>query len=262
MKVLTFSLVSDWIFSAITAFLLSFIVLYYFVPRAFSFIYAALFACLFLLLVIKLTLKRREKTTLRKKDEKFFREVFAALELLEDDETLGFFTAVFQKNGIAAEKEKDCLFLPEKKERTFFRLSFVPITKTDVVRAFNRINKDETAVIYCEPVFPEVAAFAARFGGKVLLKTKKEIFPAIKESGIFPPVKFRLKEEKQPVSKKLRALLNKKKAKTFFSFGLAFLILSVFAPFKIYYVICCGVSLVYSLVLRFFGSETEEKRAF
>lgn len=262
MKNINFSLVSDWIFSAVTAFLLSFIVLNYFVPRAFAFLYAALFACLFSLLVIKLTLKRREKTVLRKKDEKFFRKVFDALELLEDDETLGFFRAVFLKNGVAAEKEKDCLFLSEKKERTFFRLSFMPITKTDVVRAFNEIEKDETAVIYCESVPTEVAAFAARFGGKVLLKTKAEIFPEIKKSEIFPPVKFRLEEEKQPVSKKFRALLNKKKAKTFFSFGLAFLVLSVFAPLKLYYVICGGAALVYSLVLRFFGSDAEEKRAF
>lgn len=260
MKTLTFSLVSDWIFSAVTAFLLSFVVLNYFISRAFSFLYAAVFACLFCLLVIKITLKRREKTVLRKKDEKIFRDTFDSLEFMEESETLDYFKSVFQKNGVAAEKENGCLVLPEKKERVFLRLSFSPPAKIDAVRAFNSIKKDETAVFFCnEPVPPDVETFFARFGDKIRLKTSKEVFEEIKKSELFPPIKVPLQKEKQSVGKKFRVILSKKKAKTFFRFGLAFLVLSVFAPLKTYYVICGAVALVYSLVLRFFGAN--ESRA-
>ena len=44
MKKITFAMVSDWIFAAAVSFLVAFVIINYFVPRPFSFVYAGLAA--------------------------------------------------------------------------------------------------------------------------------------------------------------------------------------------------------------------------
>lgn len=256
-----FSIVSDWIFSAVSFFLISFIIIAYFVPMPFSFIFAALCSALIMLPVIKITLKRKEKTLLKKKDEREAKIIFSALELMEEKELTDFFADVFAKNGLSVEKQKNSLFLPQKRERCFFKTALSSATKTDAVRFFNKLNENEHAVIICDGVEKTAEDFISRFNGKIRIPSKKEIFCLIKTSGILPPTKFSVTSEEKSRGK-LKPVLYKKKAKTFFTFGLAFLAFSFFVPYRLYYVICGVLSLCFSLALRFFGIDGKEEKAF
>lgn len=256
-----FSILSDWIFSAVTFFLISFILIGYFVPKPFSFIFAALSSALIMLPVIKITLKRKEKTLLRKKDEREAKTVFSALELMEENELIEYFEKVFAKSGLAVEKCKHSLLLTEKGDRCFFKTALSPATKTDAVRFFNKLNEKERAVIFCDGAEKIAEDFISRFNGKIRIPSRKDIFCLIKTSEILPPTKFDVLGE-QKTRVRLKPVLYKKKAKTFFAFGLAFLAFSFFVPYKLYYVICGGLSLCFSLALRFFGIPDKEEKPF
>ncbi len=256
-----FSIVSDWIFSAVSFFLISFIIIAYFVPKPFSFIFAALCSALIMLPVIKITLKRKEKTLLRKKDEQEAKKIFSALELMEEKELLDFFAEVFAKAELVVEKNKNSLLLSQKKERCFFKTALSAATKTDAVRFFNKLNENEQAVIICDGIEKNAEDFISRFNGKIRIPSRKDIFCLIKSSGLLPPTKINVANEEKPRGG-LKPILYKKKAKTFFAFGLAFLSFSFLVPYKLYYVICGGLSLCFSLALRFFGVNDKEEKAF
>lgn len=252
MKKITFSMVSDWLFAAAVSFLVAFVIINYFVPRPFSFIYAGLAAAAFTLFTVKFSLYKRGKFIVGKKDEKLFAEVFSALNLMREKELADYFYGVFSALGENAKTCGNAVILPDRKIRAFFVYAFTPLTKTDAVRAFNKLQKNETAAIFCDSATEEVKEFAARFGGRIAIKTQAETFALIKKSGVFPTAKIPLLSERVKKAK-LSVILDKRKAKTFFAFGVAFLALSFLAPIKTYYLLSGAVMLSFSLVLRLFG---------
>lgn len=257
MKKITLSMVSDWLFYFFAAFFLSFAIINYFVPRPFSFIYSALLAALFCLFTVKLTLKKQTVKNVKKQDEKLFLKTMSALSLMEEREKIEFFIKVYQALDVKTERRRGCLLLPRKNEKAFFYIGFQPLSKTDAVRAFNRLNEGEKAVIYCSSADEEIKGFCARFGGRLVLKSDADAFLIIKKAGVFPPQKIELTDADKSTLPQFKTLLLKRKSKTFSAFGFGFLTLSFFVPFKTYYVAVGFVSLLFALFLRFFGKSEQ-----
>lgn len=262
MKKITFPLISDIIFISAAAFILGFTVINYFAPRPFSFIYAGLFSCLVLLPTYAILIKKRERALNLAYESATEKETFSALCLMDDSELLSYFASVLNKLSSPVELLDGKIVLPEKNCAIFLKFRFERASKTDVVKIFNAVSAKQTAVLFCEEANDDVAAFAARFGGRVYVKTRKEVFALIKKSGVYPSAKFTLKSENAKQKKRFRALLKKRKAKTFFTFGLTFCFLSFFVPYKTYYVVCGIFSLFFSLILRLFGAADAEKQPF
>lgn len=253
MKKITFPLISDIIFTAVAAFILSFTIINYFAPRPFSFIYAGLFSCLVLLPTTAVLIKKRERSLALSDESATEKETFSALCLMDNSELLSYFASVLNRISPPAELLNGKIVLPEKNCAVFLKFRFERATKTDVVKIFNAVSAKQTAVLFCEEADDDVIPFAARFGGRVFVKTRREVFELIKKSGEYPPLKFPLERENHKQKPRLRVLLKKRKAKTFFLFGLTFCFLSFFVPYKTYYAVCGIFSLFFSLILRLFG---------
>lgn len=253
MKKFILPFISDMLFTALVAFFACFIVVDYFVPRPYSFVYAILFSCLCLLPAVGFSLSNRKNKTLLDSETAKAEETFSALHLLSDDELTDYFLSVYKAAGESAQKADNKIKLTEKKQVIFFVFSFREATKTDVVRAFNKITAIETAVILCEKTAADLSSFSARFDGRVKLKTKAEVYDLIKKAKIYPPQKIPFLKSTTEKPRKFSFVPDKRKAKTFFKFGLIFCFMSFFVPYKIYYVVCGAISLILSLSLKIFG---------
>lgn len=258
MKKFILPFISDMLFTALVAFFACFIVVDYFVPRPYSFVYAILFSCLCLLPAVGFSLNKKKNKTLSDSEAAKIEETFSALHLLCDDELSNYFLSVYKAAGESAEKTADGVRLTEKKQVVFFVFSFREATKTDVVRAFNKITANETAVILCEKTADDLLSFSARFNGRVRIKTKAEVYDLIHRANIYPPQKIPFLKNTPEKTRKFSFVPDKRKAKTFFKFGLIFCFMSFFVPYKIYYVVCGAISLVLSLSLKIFGKTTSD----
>ena len=144
------------------------------------------------------------------------------------------------------------MFILEKNTTAFFLFRFDGVSKTDVVKCFNKIGKNQKAEIYSENFSDEVTAFATRFGGKIILTDGRQAFTLLEKHDLLPTEKLdRDEEEKKRLD--FTRLLDKKRAKSYLAFGLIFTLLSYFAPIKGYYLVFGVAFLILALFLRLFG---------
>ncbi len=261
MKKFILPFISDIAFTALVAFFACFIVADYFTPRPYSFAYAVLFACLCILPAVAFSLNKRKNEAISEKEAARTEETFSALNLMTDDELSDYFLSVYVSTGITAEKTEDGVKLTEKNQVAFFVFAFREVTKTDVVRAFNKISAGEKAILLCEKAAADVIAFAARFDGRLRIKTKAEVYALIRRANVFPAQKIPLLKNPPEKKRKFYFVPDKRKAKTFFKFGLIFCFASLFVPYKIYYAVCGAISLILSLSLKIFGKTENECEA-
>ena len=148
------------------------------------------------------------------------------------------------------------MFITEKNTTAFFFFRFDGVSKTDIVKCFNKIGKNQKAEIYSENFTDEIKAFAARFGGKIILTDGREAFNLLEKHDLLPKSKIDLDEENGTKRFDFSRLLDKKRAKSYLAFGLLFTLLSYFAPIKGYYLIFGVAFLILALILRLFGKST------
>lgn len=246
------SVITDAAFCLAAGFVLSFIFVNYFVPRPASFVLAATFAVIFTLFGVKLSLDKKRKTFSSKEKEKIFGSVMTRLNLMDEKSVVDLFAKAFAKEGFCPEKKNGGIFIREKNTTAFFKFRFDGVSKTDVVKCFNKIIKNQKAEIFSETFTDEVKAFAARFGGKIILTDGKTAFGLLEKHSLLPKEKISLDDEngKKP---NFARLLDKKRAKSYLAFGLLFTVLSYFAPIKVYYLVFGAAFLVLALILRLFG---------
>ncbi len=214
-------------------------------------LYVGLIVLLFSIIIAKSRLKKqKQKLTLKENENR----VIYALNFMSKKKGLAVLYSQIVKLDASAKLCQNKILLSNG-ESVYNLFSFLPVTKADLVRCFNLSNAKKS-VIYCEKAEKEVKDFARAFKGKIVIKERAEFF---KE---FPPENFVLEDNFTPIDfnkkdkPKLRVLLNKKNAKKFIAFGLFFILLSFFAPIKLYYIITGGIMILYAVTVLFF-SKTE-----
>lgn len=242
----------DAVFYLLAGFALSFIAINYFLPRPASYILSATFAIIFTLFSVKISLDKKRKNFSSEEKEKKYGGAMNALNLMGEKTVIELFDKAFKKEGYSTEKKSGGIFICEINATAFFKFGFDKVTKTDVVKCFNKITKTRKAEIYAENFSEEVKDFAARFGGKIILKDGKAAFALLEKHSLLPEVNASFDSAEK---KKLdfSRLLNKKRAKSYLAFGLLFTLLSYIAPIKGYYLVFGAAFLVLSLILRLFG---------
>lgn len=242
----------DTLFYLLAAFTLSFILVNYFLSRPASYVLAITFAIIFTIFALKISLNKKSQKFSSKEKEKIFNDVMTRLNLMDEKSAADLFDKALKKEGFCTEKKKGGVFIPEKNTTAFFMFRFDGVTKTDIVKCFNKISKNQKAEIYSENFSEEVTEFAARFGGKIILTDGRKAFATLDKHGLLPKEKIELdNENKKRVD--FSRLLDKKRAKSYLAFGLLFTLLSYFAPIKVYYLTFGVAFLSLALVLRLFG---------
>lgn len=249
---ISLSVILDTLFYMLAGFTLSFVAVNYFLAPPASYVLATTFAIVFTLLFVKISADKRQKKFSSKEKEKRFNDAMTRLNMTSEKTVADLFEKALKKEGLSTEKKKGGVFIPEKNTTAFFFFRFDGVSKTDVVKCFNKIGKNQKAKIYSENFSDEVTAFAARFGGKIILTDGRQAFDLLEKHDLLPKEKIDLDEEEKKRFDFSR-LLDKKRAKSYLAFGLLFTLLSYFAPIKGYYLVFGVAFLTLALILRLFG---------
>ena len=243
----------DTLFYFIAGFFLFFVFVNFYIIRPASYVLSLTLAVIFTLFTVKLSVDKRQKKFSSFKKQKTYTAVMTKLNLSDEKTVSALFEKALRAEGYLTEKKRGGVFITEKNTAVFFRFGFDGVSKTDIVKCFNNIAKNEKAEIYSETFSEEIKDFAARFGGKVILTDGKAAFSLLEKHALLPKEDANfIGEEKKPALNFSR-LLEKKRAKNYLVFGLLFVFLSYIAPIKGYYVAFGAAFLIFALILRFFG---------
>lgn len=250
---ISLALILDSIFYLVAGFFLSFIFVNFYIPRPASYVLAMTIALIFTLFGVKLSVNKKQKNFSSEKKEKQFNEVMTKLNIYGEKTVSNLFEKALKEEGFITERKRGGIYIAEKNTTVFFRFGFDGVSKTDIVKCFNKISKREKAEIYSESFSEEVKDFAARFGGKIVLTDGKTAFLLLEKHNLLPKAGLDLCGEEKKPALDFSRLLDKKRAKNYLVFGLLFVFLSYIAPIKGYYLAFGALFLVFALVLRFFG---------
>ena len=186
-------------------------------------------------------------------DDKVKNQIIFTLHCLPKTKLVSLFIKAYSNLNVKCEKKKEGIFLTDNKTLVLLRFGYQEVTKADIVKAFNLIKKEQTVQIYSDEFSASVKEFASRFVS-VHLKDSVDTVKLLKDSNVLEQVDC-LDVKTQPKKPQfIKNLFNKKRAKTFFGFGIFFLLSSLFVPLKTYYVVSGCVMLIFSLICIFFGN--------
>lgn len=257
MKKFSIATVIDSLFTAFISFLLAFVLFNYFTPKPYSYALSACVAALVALFTLRRLLIKFKKSADAAEEEKKKNDALNQLDFSAKPKVVYLFEKALKKSGIISEKKNGGLYLPEKKIFAHFAFGFDGATKKDIVKAFNSIKEGDVAHVFATRFPPEVRVFAARFNGAVILKDGNDVYKFLKENNSLPEITCVLSDGKPQKKNLFKEIFKKKKAKSFCAFGVMFLIMSFFVPFKLYYVIFGTALILLSVVCRIYGKKEE-----
>ena len=255
MRKIPVSVITDTLFTVFIAFILSFVLLNYFTPRPYSLILSGCVAALAALFTLKRLIKKRSKKIQSEEEIRKKNNVLNQLDFSPKAEIITLFEKAFKKNGLISERKKGGLYIADKKIFVHFAFGFDGATKKDVVKAFNCLKKEDTAHIYATEFSPDVIAFAARFNGAIILKDGDFIYDFLNNAETLPKITCTLLDVKPLKKNFIKEIFRKKRARNFALLGVMFLIMSIFVPLKLYYIIFGCSMLIFSVICKLYGAD-------
>lgn len=256
MKNFPLSVLTDGLFSYLICFIAAFSVAACFIPRPAAFVAAITLSSVLMIFIVKRLLNRKDRATAARGEKKAVEDALTALNLHDANDNLSLFKSAYEKKGVAVKTTENALHLTNEKTAVCPVFGFDGLTKTDVVRAANTRFTGENVIIYTAEASAGVKEFAERFYGLTLIYGD-ETYLFLKDADCLPKT-----EEgtfNPPKKSKISNVLSKKKAKTFFGFGVFFLLSSFFVPYKAYYVVSGVIMAVLAVVSLLFGKPKSEK---
>ncbi len=243
----------DCIFSSFIALLLALIIFSSFVPHPYSVVISVTISLLSALIAFKFLYKNQRDKALKKAERAELDDMLTQFNFSSAPENNDFFYKLFSTLGYSTEKKKGGIYFKDKPIVVFIKFGFSPVTKSDVVKYFNLLKKEDVGYIVSDEFSIELLNFISRFDGRLKAVNGGELFRFLKDKNRLPEKRFKFISEKQTGFKILKNLLYKNKAKNYLVFGLVFLLMSYFFPYKLYYVIVGVIFLIAALLARLFG---------
>lgn len=248
------SVVLDTIFCWFITFILLCFLFSTFVERNLTLIISVTLSLIFSLAYFKLFLNLDKRNSIKKAEKRQYEQTMFSLSLMTYKTLIDFFYRVLSVKYSSVNKNDRYVTVNQTNSVIFFNFNPDGVKKSDLIKAYNHIEENQTAIIYAPSFSNEITAYAKNFNGKILLNGGKEVFSLLKEVNLFPQTVI------TPLSlnnkAKLTTLLDKKRAKTFSIFGLTFALYSFLVPIKIYYLVIGCSFLVFALVLKLFGKKS------
>lgn len=242
------------------AFLLFLSLLIRAVKSPFAFIFAALLSALFSVLVFRFMLKRKKKSEKEKKEKERAELTFFQLALMKKNEITDMLAKAFGKMGTPYKRVGNRFYLTDDNTVIYHAFGVEGASKVDVLRLYNSLKPDETGKILCADANKETEEFSDKFNGKISLIKGEKAYAFLKDLNALPEITFTsIMANKKKLD--LKGVINKKRAKNYFVFGLAFSVMSFIVRFKIYYIIFGCAFLILAAAAVVFGKDAaKEKR--
>lgn len=260
MKNLSFSFVSDTIFLFLIGLFLSLPIFNGFLVKPYNVICSLFFGVMTCVIFYKISLNKKDKLFKTMSEKKLFDDALTQINFMSRNELFTFFKQYLQKKKIYFIETRLGFILPEKGFYMFFKFNYQSVEKLDIVRFYNALSDNQSALILSSEFSQELIAFAKRFNGRIKLCDFSELFCQLKEYNHLPPSKYYLLEENQRHKLKLSDVFYKKNAKNYLFFGIIFSIFTFFVPLKVYYVLCSAFFLVLALLSLVYGKTKNTSR--
>ncbi len=260
MKRVYFKLILNTLIFSFLGFIISFVILYYFLPRAVAISTSVTLTALIALAIVFFGLRADKKQREKAEKEKAVNDLSAELCFLDEAEVYQLFYQTFTNLSLNPEKRKTCIDLPQKKQTAFFRFTFDGLKKSDIVKAFNLLPDGFVGIIYTNDCSADVLEFATRFDGRIRVANKAEVAKTLESAKTTPQIKHRLIDLKTVKKVKWKVFLDRKKAVRFLALGITFLLLSFFVPIKTYYIAFGTTLSIFALSVMFFAKSVESEK--
>ncbi len=246
----------DSAFTAFLSFLCTFLILNFYIERPFSIILGVCIAVPIFIIALEKLNKSSAKKTLDKQKNKDIINMCNALCLLDPIKAIELFERAINRRGFRTLKKKGGIYIEEKNAYVFIIFSFDKITKTDVVRVFNRISPKDKAYIFGQDANAELLDFIDRFNQKIIFVDSNKTYELLSKTNCLPKEPMPLsKTKKLLISNFLSRLFALKNSKSFLGFGIFFLFMSAFVVIKFYYIACACIFITLSLFCKLFGKK-------
>lgn len=252
-------IISDTIFYSFLIFTLLFTFSSYFILPKGALVLSITISLISCIFVVKLLIVKDSKKKVKSAEKQEYLDTISTFLFMTKSDINDFFEKFINSFSLNTERKKNAIYIPDKKIFLFIRIDFEQVNKTDIIRYFNILSKNQTAIIVAEKFSTEIISFASRFDNKIKLVDGEELFYNLKKHSNLPKISYpsepTIKDRPNPFD----TLLNKKRAKNFLLFGLLFLFFGYFVPLKTYYVICGSIFIILSMICRMFGKEVDKE---
>ena len=245
----------DSAFTAFLSFICLFLILNFYIEQPYSIIFGACIAVPIFLLAFEKNNKRYAQQSIDKQKNKTVLDMCNALCLLDPIKTIELFERAINRRGFRTIKKKGGIYVEQTNAFVFIASSFDGITKTDVVRAFNKISAKDKVYIFGESASTELLSFIGRFNQRIVFVDANKTYELLNSANCLPKETILSKTKPNGFGKVFSRLFVRKNSKKFLGFGFFFLFMSAFVVIKIYYIICACIFITLSLFCRLFGKE-------
>ena len=175
-----FAFLIDILFLGFVVFTISLVLLNFFTPHPYSVIYALCISSLSLIFFYKRQNPKRKGELVKRKEQKELTALMAELNFSDRQQQNSLIEKGLKTAKYSPERRRGVILLKEQSAVILCRFGFTKVSKADVVRAYNLINKEQTAYILAESFDLEVLSFAERFNKKVVLVAGEKIYKFLK----------------------------------------------------------------------------------
>ena len=243
----------DSLFSAFIAFIVAFIFLNFYLERKLCIILSVIISLPVFFIALKRINEQRSLAFIKKQTQKKIDKTNCLLCFLEKTKLFSLFEDALTKKGYAVINKKHGLLIESENALIIPIFNFDEITKTDVVKAYNYLKKGQTAYLFGNSISSELSSFIQRFNNKVVFIGGEKIYSLLEQTNCLPQNDLPLSINTLTIKKAIATLLSKVNSKKFLLFGTLFILMSYFAPLKLYYIIIGAVFLIFALIVRLFG---------
>lgn len=245
MKKINLALISDSLFSALCAFLISFTAVRFYLRSSLSALFIAIaFSLLCGSLCFAALLSKRKKLLLYTSNAR-------------EKKTLALHLSVCSENYVSKlfEKALEGTYpvgnrLEDEENAYFFKFTLSPLSPDDVADCV-KYSVEKHKQIFCCEAGAESQSLAAEFG--IQIKTIGEIYELLRLKNLLPE-KYACGEIKKKTAwQSIKKRFNRKLCPSLFLCGLSLLFFSFFTLFKIYYIVFGGLLLTLAAVSLLFN---------
>lgn len=245
MKKLNLALISDVLFFALCAFILSFTIIRFYTKSAVTALICAV-GCgiIFGALAFVILYNKRKKHLVASLGESEKKSLSLHLSVCNKREVQKLFTDAL--DGAYTENGSVC----DRDHVYFFNFKLSPVSPDDIAEII-KTETDRKKCVFCCEVSPAARSLAEDFDIRVVCTA--EIYALLKDKKLLPE-KYALGNVKKPnVFKRIKKRFNRKLCPSLFFCGLTLLFFSFFTFYPVYYVAFGGALMVLSAVSLLFG---------
>ena len=245
MKKLNFALISDVLFFALCAFLISFTAVRFYVKSALTALVCAVGTAVITgIIAFFILYGKRKKRLLNSINEGEKKSLSLHLSVSGKNEVKNLLKNALDGGYI----EGNRLFDGENEYYLQFTLS--PLSPDDIAEVIQAESEKNKCVVCCD-VSPSALSFADDFS--ITVRTVGWVYNLLKDKGLLPE-KYALGKVKKPTFfTRVKKRFNRRLCPSLFFCGLTLLAFSFFTTFPVYYVVFGGILMVLSAICLLFG---------